>query len=377
MLSPEIFFKQLQKYGIDFFTGIPDSLLKSFCGYVTDHVRPRNHIIAANEGAAVGLSVGYHLATGKIPLVYMQNSGLGNSINPLMSIADQEVFSIPLMLIIGWRGEPGHKDEPQHVKQGRVMLSKLAAMEIPYEILGDSSQKSVQNIERAVKCLHKNSAPFALIVRKGVFSPYQPKHPKHLKFQLKREDAIKLVIDSLDKADVVVSTTGMASREVFEYREAKGDGHMRDFLTVGGMGHASQIALGISLQQPDRNIYCIDGDGAALMHLGSMAVNGQQKCKNFKHVLINNGAHDSVGGQPTICFDIDFTKIARAVGYKTVMSANTNKNVCQSLGELKNTQGPAFLEIQVMKGNRKDLGRPTICPRENKENFMGFLKKRS
>jgi len=371
-MHPSYFFDILHENEIDFFTGVPDSLLKSFCAYIIDHVA-KNHIIAANEGNAVGLAIGYHLATNKIPLVYMQNSGLGNAINPLLSLADTDVYSIPILLIIGWRGEPGYHDEPQHKKQGRVTLNNLDALGIPWEIITGSVEEAVIGVQKAVRFMNENNAPFAFVVKKGAFDSYTPMHDKKTSYPLKRENAIKLIIESLDDRDIVVSTTGMASREVFEYRESLTHGHRRDFLTIGGMGHASQIALGIAIHKPNRQVFCLDGDGSALMHLGSMAINGVQKSPNFKHIVINNGAHDSVGGQPTVGFDINFREIAKAVGYVTILYAETREEVISRLNILKSVQGPAFLEIRVNKGGRKDLGRPITTPIENKICFMKFL----
>ncbi|MFC2072271.1 phosphonopyruvate decarboxylase [Chloroflexota bacterium] len=373
MLSPKLFFELLLEQEIDFFAGIPDSTLKSFCAYIADHASECNHIICANEGAAVGLAIGYHLATKKVALIYMQNSGLGNAINPLLSLADREVYSIPVLMVIGWRGEPERKDEPQHKKQGRIMLAMMEAMEIPYEIMAGDPEEANNAVQKAVDYMKKNSAPFALIVREGAFDSYTLKDIQKLSFPLTREDAIKLVIDSLGYEDIVISTTGMSSREVFEYREEMNHGHDRDFLTVGGMGHASQIALGIAGQKHNRKVFCFDGDGSAIMHMGAMAINGVQKCDNLIHIVINNGAHGSVGGQPTVGFDINFREVARAVGYKTILGAETKEEINRSMDVLKKDKGPSFFEIRVNKGYRKDLGRPTMTPVENKNAFMEFV----
>jgi len=373
MLLPKLFFKLLLEQEIYFFAGVPDSILKSFCAYIIDHTSKDNHIICANEGAAVSLAIGYHLATKKNALVYMQNSGLGNAINPLLSLADMEIYSIPMLMVIGWRGEPGRKDEPQHIKQGRVMLAMMEAMGIPYEMLTREPETANNAVRKAVSYMRNNSAPFALIVREGTFDSYALDDVQKLSFPLTREDAVKLIIDSLGNEDIVVSTTGMTSREVFEYREELNTGHSRDFLTVGGMGHASQIALEIANQKRNRKVYCLDGDGSAIMHMGAIATNGVQKCENFIHIVINNGAYGSVGGQPTIGFEINFKGVAKAVGYKTILGAETKEEINQNMDMLKKRKGPSFLEIRVNKGYRKDLGRPTITPVENKNVFMEFL----
>ena len=376
MIDTEYFFKNSLRTRVEFFAGVPDSLLKNICSYITDNTSPKNHIIAANEGNALALGIGYHLASGKLPLIYMQNSGLGNIVNPLLSLADSDVYSVPMLLMIGWRGEPKVKDEPQHKKQGRVTLKMLEAMEVPYQVLsGDTSDEQAKEIlKKASKEALKNNAPYAIVVKKGVFSEYKLKKDKTANLPLFREDAIKIIVDNLDDKDIVVSTTGVASRELFEYREELKQGHEKDFLTVGGMGHANQIALGIALQKPNRSVFCLDGDGAALMHMGSMAINGTIKCDNFKHIVFNNGAHDSVGGQPTVGYTINFQRVAKASGYDMVLQAETNDEVLKCIDDLKGFKGKVFLEIKVKKGFRKDLGRPTSSPKENKHNLMKFIK---
>jgi len=374
MIKPENFYKALEKNEIEFFAGVPDSLLKNFCAYITDNVKAKNNIIAANEGNAIALAAGYHLATGKIALVYMQNSGQGNTINPLASLTDSDVYSIPLILVIGWRGEPGKKDEPQHKKQGKITLGLLNILGIPYEILPEENELAEASVERAVKYAAKNKSAFALVVRKGTFDKYELKNKIKTNFELNREQALKLVTDSLSEDDIVVSTTGKTSRELFEYREAKNQGHNQDFLTVGSMGHSSSIALGIALQKPDRHVYCFDGDGAAIMHLGSTAIIAAQKPHNFKHIVFNNGAHDSVGGQPTVGFSADIPGIAKAAGYRNIYSAETKEDIKLKLEQIKSEPGPSLLEIKVNKGARENLGRPTTTPVQNKEAFMTFLK---
>lgn len=375
MISPKSFFEILKDNGIIFFTGVPDSLLKDFCAYVTDNAEKENHIINSNEGAAIALATGYYLATGQPGLVYMQNSGLGNSVNPLLSLADTEVYSIPILLMIGWRGEPGKKDEPQHIKQGRVMLKMLEAMEIPFEVI-DSSVKNIKEIiDKACSTIKEKNCPFALVISEGTFDEYSLKGDVSQNYPLKREDAIKIILDNLTGNDVIISTTGKASREVFEYRENKSQSHQNDFLTVGSMGHCSQIAMGISLKHPDKQVYVLDGDGAVIMQMGSLAITGTESPENFKHIIINNGAHDSVGGQPTAGFQVDLTAVAKACGYKITLSAETSEQIKDEILKLKQSKGPALLEVKVNKGARKDLGRPTTTPKQNKKSLMEFLKK--
>ncbi len=360
---------------MDFFVGVPDSLLKPLCAYLTDSLPEERNIIAANEGAAVGLAAGHYLATGNAGVVYMQNSGLGNVVNPLMSLTDRDVYHIPLLLLIGWRGEPGVKDEPQHVKQGKVTLSLLEAMGIKYKVLSQMEETAMEELQEARRYMDETHEAFALVIRKGTFEEYKLSAPQgQTCFSLNREEAIQQVVSSMREQDVVVSTTGMISRELFEYREALGQGHARDFLTVGSMGHASQIALGIALEAKGRRVYCFDGDGATLMHMGSMAIVASMVPENYVHVVFNNGAHDSVGGQPTVALGINLPQIATACGYKHVLSVSDSIELEKALCELNRLVGPIFLEIRVKKGARKDLGRPTTTPEENKEAFMSFLK---
>lgn len=376
MLDCAAFYQLLNRHGIEFFTGVPDSLLKDILAYFADNTPPERNIVAANEGNAIALAAGYHLATGKAGLVYMQNSGLGNSVNPLTSLADPDVYSLPMLLVVGWRGEPGVKDEPQHVKQGRVTLGLLETLEIPHTILPADDAGADAALRVATDSMRERNAPYALVVRKGTFEPYSLKPRSCPDYEMAREQALKLVVDRLPDDGIVVSTTGKTSRELFEYREERGAGHARDFLTVGSMGHSSQIALGIALAKPDRAVFCLDGDGAVIMHAGALAIVGERSPANFRHIVFNNGAHDSVGGQPTCGFNIDITAIARASGYRSVLRAQTPGQLRDGLDQLLTAEGPSLLEIRVQKGARKDLGRPTTTPIENKRAFMEFVDRR-
>ena len=377
MLNSKKIFDYLFEKEIKFYTGVPDSLLKNFCSYITDHTDKSNHIIAANEGNALSLGIGYHLSTNKIPLVYMQNSGLGNIINPLLSLADNDVYSTQALLMIGWRGEPGVKDEPQHKKQGRITLDLLDTMEVPYEVLSadDTEQTAIEKISSIINLIKEHGKVSALVVKKNTFEKYSLNKTMKTSYDMYREDAIKIIIDELTNKDIFISTTGVTSRELFEYREELGQSHENDFYTVGGMGHASQIALGVALQNKKNEVYCLDGDGALLMHMGSAAIVAQQNCDNYKHILFNNGAHDSVGGQPTVGFEINFQSIAKSCGYKNVLYADNKNDLKKSLEKIKGLDSCCFLEIKVNKGFRADLGRPTTSPIDNKKSFMSFLKK--
>lgn len=373
MISPKFFIDELDRYGIDYFAGVPDSLLKSICGYIADNMDARHNIITANEGAAVALAAGYHLATGKVGVVYMQNSGEGNAINPLASLVDKEVYNIPILLLIGWRGCPGVQDEPQHVKQGKVTTGLLNIMGVNYDVLSKEENKAAKQILKAVEAVKRNEV-YALIIEKGTFNAYTLQNVERNNFTMSREEAIQTVVAALGEADTIISTTGMISRELFEYRTAMNQGHERDFLTVGAMGHASQIALGIALEKQDRKVWCFDGDGASIMHMGSMAIVANKAPQNYVHVVFNNGAHDSVGGQPTVGLKIDIPAIAKAMGYKHVYNVDTKEGLQELIGEIKVQEGPIFLQACVKQGNRKDLGRPTTTPIQNKEALMTFLR---
>lgn len=359
--------------GVDFFTGVPDSLLKNICAYITDNASREKHIIAANEGAAIGIAAGYYMATGKLPLVYMQNSGLGNTVNPLLSLADEKVYSLPILLMVGWRGEPGIKDEPQHKKQGEVTLPLLDSMQIPYVILDTNENEALTQLRDIIKSAQDKSIPHAIVIRKDTFGKYKLRHEQTNNCYLSREETLKLFIDRLQGTDVVVSTTGKLSRELFEYREAKCQGHGQDFLTVGSMGHSSSIALGIALEKPKRRVFCLDGDGAFIMHMGAVSNIGNLSPKNYYHILFNNGAHESVGGQPTLGFQIDIPAIARACGYRYAVSVTSKEEIEKTLEEVQFMEGPVLLELKVKVDSRDDLGRPTTTPVENKEHFMKFL----
>jgi phosphonopyruvate decarboxylase len=352
---------------------VPDSLLKGFCASLAQ--RGERDLIAANEGAAVALATGHYLATGRPGMVYMQNSGLGNALNPLTSLVDPEVYGIPMLLLIGWRGEPDRPDEPQHAKQGRVTLPMLETLGIPHEIHPDDLGQVAGALERALAHAEGASSPYALVVREGTFGPYdlqeQPRDP----YEMRREEAVIGVTKGLHPDDVIVSTTGKASRELFEQRTATGASHAGDFLTVGSMGHASQIALGIALARPGRQVLCLDGDGALIMHMGALAIIGTRGPRNFKHVVINNGAHDSVGGQSTAGHSIDIPAIARACGYHGARRVVCRDELASAVVRLREEPGPALLEIMASRGARADLGRPTVSPRDNKLAFMENLSR--
>lgn len=365
------FVKQLNA---DFFTGVPDSQLRALCDYLVNEygVDPKHHIIAANEGNSAAIAAGYHLATKKVPVVYMQNSGQGNIINPVASLLNDKVYAIPCIFVIGWRGEPGVHDEPQHIFQGAVTLKLLDDMDIANFVVDKTTDVSAVAAQiKAWQPLLRSGKQVAFVIKKGALS-YADKVEYKNNNSLNREDVIRRISEVSEK-DPVVSTTGKASRELFEIRENKGQEHKYDFLTVGSMGHSSSIALGIALNKPSQKIWCIDGDGAALMHMGAMAVIGSTKPRNLVHIVINNGAHETVGGMPTVSDNIDLPSIAKACGYVHAVSVCDMEGLNRELKNAKNSECPAFIEVKCSIGSRSDLGRPTTTALENKNNFVEYL----
>jgi phosphonopyruvate decarboxylase len=367
MIDTVEFYNYLVEKKLDSFYGVPDSLLKELCACITSKSSVDKHIITANEGNAIAIAAGKYLATGNPAVVYMQNSGLGNTVNPLLSLVDEEVYRIPMLLLIGWRGEPGVHDEPQHVKQGKVTLELLNTMGIRTLILEDDYK---QQIDEAYDYMLKESRVVALIVRKNMFSKFKLES-KVTPYQLTREEALKELLSLIDNDSVIVSTTGKTSREVFEIRERLGDSHDRDFLTVGSMGHTSSIALGISLST-SKKVYCIDGDGALIMHLGGLGIVTQNAKPNLKYIVINNGAHESVGGQPTIAFNINLKDVLLSLGFKKVFVAENKEDIKNQFESFNNSNLSALI-INTKQGSRDDLGRPTSTPEENKKQLMKFM----
>ncbi len=368
MIDTKKFYNTLIKNSFDYFVGVPDSLLKEFCLCIND-LSKNNHIITANEGNAVAIASGYNIATSKYGVVYMQNSGLGNIVNPLLSLADEKVYKIPMLFIIGYRGEPNVKDEPQHIKQGELTLPLLDTLGIKYFILNEDYEEQIKQCYDYIKQTEK---PIALVVKKDTFSKYEKDFVSNNNNSLSREEALEIIINDLDNNDFIVSTTGKTSREIFEIREKNKTDHSKDFLTVGSMGHTSSLALGISLNT-DKNIYCIDGDGAFIMHMGGLAIAIQNAMDNFKYILINNGCHESVGGQPTIAYNIDIEKILLGFGFKKVFIVDNKEDIVLALKEQKEKNKIAII-INTNDKSRKDLGRPTIAPIYNKEQFQKKLR---
>ncbi len=371
------FFQSLQGQGVEFFTGVPDSTLKDFIACIMQNCDSQGHIIAANEGNCIGLAMGHYLAKGKPAVVYMQNSGLGNAINPITSLADTDVYGIPMLLIIGWRGKPDTKDEPQHIKQGRITLPMLDLLEIPY-VVGDEHSDPQELVSSIWTTMLECGGPAAIVLPKKSLSKLENKTNQvplksNSNIPLYREDAINALLDLSSSNQCFVATTGKTGRELFELRKKRQE-DTKDFLTVGGMGHTASIATGIALADSKREVICLDGDGSLLMHMGSMTTIGMQHPKNFIHILLNNECHESVGGAPTVAGTLDFRSIALACGYAKYYQAQSLEDISNAWANIKQNDGPHLLEVTLWKGARKDLGRPTSTPAQNKQQVMEFLQ---
>ena len=366
--------KFVEILGADFYTGVPDSQLKALCDYLmnTFGIDQKHHMIAANEGNCTALAAGYNLATGKVPVVYMQNSGEGNIINPVASLLNDKVYGIPMIFVVGWRGEPGIHDEPQHIYQGEVTIQLLEDMDIKCFIVGkDTTEDELASVMSDYREILAEGKDVAFVIRKGALE-YDQKVVYKNDNEMIREEIIRHIVAATGE-DPIVSTTGKASRELFEIREANGQEHKYDFLTVGSMGHSSSIALGVALNKPEKRIWCIDGDGAVLMHMGAMAVVGANAPKNMIHIVINNGAHETVGGMPTVAANMNVVSIAKACGYPNAVSVNSYEALDRELEIAKSRDELSLIEVKCSIGARADLGRPTTTAMENKENFVAFL----
>ncbi|GAB3993045.1 phosphonopyruvate decarboxylase [Glycomyces albus] len=374
MIDPARFIDQLSGLGIGLYTGVPDSLLKQLGSHIMATLPREQHVITANEGAAVGLAIGHYMRTESPAVVYLQNSGFGNLVNPVLSLADPDVYGIPMIIVVGWRGRPGVKDEPQHVKQGRVQEALLDASDLPWAVLPGDPEAAEKAVAEAHAVALERSTPYFLLVEKGTFGDgekvktAEPDLPS-------REDALIAAAKAVGDEAAIVSTTGMLSRELFEYRQREGLDGDRDFLTVGGMGHASSIALGVAKAESERETWCFDGDGALLMHMGTLAVIADHAPRTYFHIVFNNGVHDSVGGQPTSIGKVDVPQVALASGYRYAASTGDLGSLPAQIAKMRESGGPALLELQVKPGNRKDIGRPTRTPAEAKTAFMNALRK--
>jgi phosphonopyruvate decarboxylase len=358
-MNSKDFFDNLVDSGVNFFTGIPDSLLKDFCQYIDSNVDSKNHVIAANEGSAISIAAGHYLSSNKVPLVYMQNSGLGNSVNPLASLAVKEVYKIPMILMIGWRGAPGKKDEPQHLKQGEITAQQLEILGIPYLVIDDNSS-SEEAIQWVTDAISEYQSPVALLVKKGSFNKEESSSGRLDMSDLGREQAIEVILDNLDSNSPVVSTTGKTSRELYELRQKRGE-PQRDFLTVGSMGHTSAISLGVLLGAKNKmrsKLVCLDGDGAWIMHMGQFAVTASYQELPLIHVILNNSAHESVGGQATIAGNLNLADMAKGCGYQNYFKVENITELKVAIVKAYESVGMVVIEVLIKKGSRFDLGRP-------------------
>ncbi|MFJ9556026.1 phosphonopyruvate decarboxylase [Nocardiopsis sp. NPDC101807] len=370
MIDPAHMVARLAAEGVSLYCGVPDSLLKAFNTCVDDPASGAGHVVSANEGNAVGLAIGHYLRTGTPALVYLQNSGLGNAINPLTSLAGPEIYGIPMLLLIGWRGRPGVHDEPQHRMMGRTTPALLDSLELPWSVLPRDPEAVGAALHEAVALSVSSRTPYALLVEEGTFAPAAAEPAGPAPALPSRETALIALADELGPEEVVVSSTGMLSRELAEHREGPGGSARMDFTAVGGMGHASSIALGIALQEPEREVWCLDGDGSLLMHLGALPVIARHAPRTFFHVVFNNGVHDSVGGQPTSIDQVDVVALAESVGYRYASAVSSLAALPDELAALRAEGGPALLEIRVRPGSRPDLGRPRATPAESRAALM-------
>lgn len=372
MLSCNDFYKLCKKYSFNFFAGVPDSTFKSWMSFLEKNNDKLTNIPTVNECEAVAICSGYHLSTGKIGVLYMQNSGLGKTVNPITSLCDPAVYSIPILLMIGWRGEPGTKDAPQHHKMGPITLDLLETLGIAYEIITSDINDLEKTLKKAKEYMEKNKQPFALVIRKGIFEKLEEK-PEKQTDRPSREEAIQTILKTLNGDEILVSTTGKISREIFENRSDKKD-CIHDFYNIGAMGCAQSIALGIALNKKDKKIFVFDGDGSVLMQMGGLATIGHYQPENFYHIVFDNQAHDSTGGQPTCSDTVSFNEIAKACNYKSAQVVEDKKSIENTVKNMLKNKGPSMLIIKVKKGARNNLGRPTMSQKEHKKKFMEYLE---
>lgn len=373
MIDQQRFLDILDEVGVNFFTGVPDSYLNGFCNCLLKNIPVERNIIAANEGNAIAIASGYYFSTGRVPLVYMQNSGIGNTINPLLSLADKAVYSVPMVLLIGWRGEPGTDDHAQHTMQGKITTKLLDLMDIPFIIAGDNDDLLEKQVKQLIELAKRERKVVALIARKGVFADEKKSTaPIENGYPLFREEAIEVVLDAMPKNTIYVATTGRATRELYFLREKRSEAHNCDFLNVGSMGHASSVAFSLALENKNRKVVCFDGDSAALMHMGALSMVSNINVPNLLHVVLNNGAHESVGGQPSVGMNIDFTTIAQGAGYQTIgHSVATKEEIINAVKNLSESGKASFLDVRIKKGLSGNL--PPLNISSYLELINGFM----
>ena len=373
MIEQKYLFDNLHEMGLDFFTGVPDSLLNDFCLHLVNNIPDNKHVMAANEGNAIGIAAGYHMATGKVPVVYMQNSGIGNATNPLLSLTHPCVYSIPLILVIGWRGDPAIKDHAQHKKQGELTPVLMDDMDIPYQVL-DADETVVEKFQWAANKAKELNAPVALIAKKAILTQKEKKQEYAESPLMNREEAISAVLDVFGKDAIYLATTGRATRELHEQIMIHGFGHEIEFLNVGAMGHLSSIGLGLAVGVPDKKIVVFDGDAAAVMHMGSLATNGRYQPKNLIHIVLNNGVNESVGGQKSSGQVINLTAIAKDCGYETIPAfVESKEDLQKAVKQLADSNHLSFLDVHVRQGIRKDMPGLKIEHKLAEEELMKYL----
>lgn len=374
IISCEDFFEVLKKQGITFFTGIPDSTFKDWMSFLADNDKKKlENLVACNECEAIALAAGYHLATNKIGVVYMQNSGLGKTVNPLTSICDPEIYAIPILLLIGWRGEPGEIDAAQHKKMGKITLPLLELLQIPYSILEPDLNKVETELKNAYSHFTKIKGPYAFIIKKNLFKKYETKKKIINEFELTRKRAINLIMENLNNDEIIVSNTGYISRELFEYRESRKKDHYKSFYNIGGMGCASSISLSIALHKPNKKVLVFDGDGSILMQMGALSTIGKSSPSNLIHIIFDNNAHESTGGQPTNSESVDFIEIALGCSYKSAILITTSERLISTIKSLSKMEGPILLLVKINLTLNTDLKRPNKKPTEYKKDLMNYL----
>lgn len=371
MINPKAFIEYLDSVGFNFYTGVPDSVLEPFCSYLDFAKTRREHIIASNEGNAVALAAGNYLATEKLSIVYMQNSGFGNALNPLTSLTNEESYGIPMLVFIGWRGAPGVTDEPQHMLMGGILEQLLRLLNIRYVILSMDFEKAAQQIDEMKYIALSKMIPAAILVGKDTFEKTTD-HKRKSNYSLSRELVVKTLLNKFCE-DIIVSTTGKCSREVFEFLDLEKREHNNIFYCVGSMGHASSIALGIAKNYPNRRVVIFDGDGSLIMHMGALATIGCSKLKNLIHIVINNGCHESVGGQKTLGFEINISSIAKQCGYRRAIRIDSFQKLSDLSEDIFSVDGSNLIEILVNNNSRNDLLRPNIPLAKLKINFIHKL----
>lgn len=368
MLKPKEFYDLISRLGVNFYAGIPNTILNPFVGYIQDH--SKNHYICANEGNAVGMGIGHYLSTGEIPCIYLENSGLGNALNPIYSLADSEIYSLPMLIIIGWRGETGTNDETQYTKQGKILLPSFGASEVHYDILPSHADRAKAMITSVMAKVRDEKCPYFLIVKKGAFEEYQSTYSYENSYELTRGEVISKVISNFNEAKII-ATSGEVSKELYEQREKLGHEHSQDFLNIGGLGHSSSIALGVA-SSSKKEVICLDDDASLLMHMGSMVLNGQVRKDNFKHIILNSGVHNNEISQPTTGHKINIRRIAKSCGYRDAMIIEKPTDLIEGFNFLKK-KGPLLLDIRVNTINHESSCQ-NFCPKELKKLFMDKMK---